>query len=328
MRLAMVGTGGIVHEALDALKPVENIECTAIYGRPHSRDKAVALAADYHIPQVCTDYDQLLRMPDTEFVYIGLVNSAHYEYARAALLAGRHVILEKPFASTAAEANELVRLAVQRGCYLFEAVTLFSLPNFQAIQEVLPRLGRLRMVQCNYSQYSSRYGRYCQGEVLPVFDPQFSGGALYDINIYNLNFVVGLFGMPKDVHYTANLGFNGIDTSGVLVLEYEDFTAVCNGAKDSDSPGYLILQGEKGYIHAQGAPNALSSFDLVLDGRKQHQELNVHAHRMTDEFIEFADVYGRRDWQRMLDGLQRSLQVMQIAERARQQAGIRFAADR
>ena len=70
------------------------------------------------------------------------------------------------------------------------------------------------MVQCNYSRISSRYRQYEQGIVLPAFDPACSGGCLYDINLYNLHFVTGLFGRPEEVDYYANLGFNGVDTSG------------------------------------------------------------------------------------------------------------------
>ena len=47
----------------------------------------------------------------------------------------------------------------------------------------------------------------------------------------------GLFGEPKDATYYPNIGPNGIDTSGTLVMEYDGFSAVCTGSKDSDSPG-------------------------------------------------------------------------------------------
>ena len=80
-------------------------------------------------------------------------------------------------------------------------------------------LGKIKLVQCNYSQYSSRYDKFLAGEIPNVFNPVFSGGALQDINIYNLHFVTGLFGKAKEVKYIANSAENGIDTSGIATIK-------------------------------------------------------------------------------------------------------------
>lgn len=330
MKLAILGTGFIVKEgALTALKDVPEIETTAIFSRPKSKSVAEALAADCSIPNVYTDYDELLADPDIDFVYVGLINSVHYEYTKKALLAGKNVIVEKPFASAAAEVRELRDLALARHLYVFEAVTIHYLPNFCAIREFLPKLGKIRAVVANYSQYSSRYDKYLQGEVLPAFDPQRSGGALYDINIYNLNFIIGLFGAPESVNYTANLGFNGIDTSGVAALTYPGFFALAIGAKDTASPGYITIQGEKGWIRVTDAPNELRSFEthLLGTGVTTHNELNRYPHRMVHEFQEFAKMFHEKDYDRMAKGLDVSVAVLETAETARKQVGIAFPCD-
>ncbi|BEU86595.1 Gfo/Idh/MocA family oxidoreductase [Selenomonas sp. TAMA-11512] len=329
MKLAILGTGLIVKTALPALTEVPDIEVTAIFARPKSRATAEQLAAQYGIPTVHTDYDALLASDDVEFVYIGLTNSVHYEYAKKALLAGKHVIMEKPFSSTAAEVRELKELALANHLYMFEAVTSLHFPNFRAIREHLPKLGRIRAVMANYSQYSSRYDRYLKGEVLPAFDPEKSGGALYDINIYNLNVIIALFGAPDNVVYDANIGFNGIDTSGTLRMKYRDFTAVALGAKDSESPCFLLIQGEKGWLRTLGAPNVLTSFEISLhgEGSVTRYELNRYAHRMVHEFLDFAAIYAARDYDAMKAGLDISVAVLDTAENARKSAGIAFGCD-
>lgn len=331
MKLAILGTGFIVKEgALPALQEVPEIEVTAIFARPSSKGVAEELAARYGIPRVYTDYEELLASSEVDFVYVGLTNSVHYEYARKALLAGKNVIMEKPFASTAAEVKELVDLALGKHLYMFEAVTLLHLPNFAAIKEKLAGLGKITAVMANYSQYSSRYDRYLAGEVLPAFDPERSGGALYDINIYNLNFIIGLFGAPEDVVYEPNIGFNGIDTSGTLLLKYPEFTAVALGAKDSESPGFITVQGEKGWLRVLGAPNELKAFEVSLHGSRTvtRYELNRYAHRMVHEFQEFAATYAAQDYATVEEGLKVSLAVMETAEKARKDAGIVFACDK
>ena len=182
--------------ALPALKNVPEIEVIAIYARQHSKGVAENLAKEYSIPKVVTEYAEILQDESVDFVYIGLVNSVHYEYAKQALLAGKNVIVEKPFAATAAEVKEISELALAKGLYVFEAVTSLHLPNFQTVKASLVKIGRIKMVTANYSQYSSRYDRYLQGEVLPAFDPAKFGGALTDINIYNINIIIALFGSP------------------------------------------------------------------------------------------------------------------------------------
>ena len=105
MKIAVVGTGMIAREALIALRQVENVEVALICARPHSREKARALAQEFGIPQVATDYGAMLAAHEADFVYLGIVNSAHFDYARQAIEAGWHVIVEKPFASALAEAE-------------------------------------------------------------------------------------------------------------------------------------------------------------------------------------------------------------------------------
>ena len=328
MKIAVVGTGMIARETLIALQQVEGVEVVTICARPQSREKARALAQEFRVPQVATDYAAMLTAHGADFVYLGIVNSVHFDYARQAIAAGWHVIVEKPFTSTLAEAEELIARARAAHCYLFEAVTPLFLPNYVGILEALPQLGLIRLVQANFSQYSSRYDRYLARDVAPAFDPSLSGGALYDLNVYNLELIVSLFGRPKSAAYTANVGFNGIDTSGVMTLRYDGFVATAAAAKDSSSPSFFMIQGESGWIRADGAVNALSSFTVGLRGREpETYELNRHEHRMVHEFEAMREIFTRKDYMSVEEGLQTSRTVMAVMEKARLMAGIQFRAD-
>lgn len=328
MKLGIAGSGGIVTEVLKALQEVDEVQVTAIFVRPHSREKGEALAGQYGIPSIYTDYAEFLHSADIDSAYIGLINSAHFSYARDSLLAGKNVIVEKPFASNLKEVEQLAGLAQSKKLFLFEAVSLLHMPNYAKLKELLPLIGRITMVQANYSQYSSRYDKYLAGEVLPAFDPALSGGSLYDINIYNLNLIIGLFGRPEAVSYTANIGFNGIDTSGMALLQYKYFPAVAIGAKDSDSPSGCTIQGEKGWIRCDGVPGELNSVELCLRKQEpQHYALNAYSHRLAHEFKDFADIFAANDLAARDRCLTISLQVAEAAEKARLSAGIHFPAD-
>ena len=313
--IAILGTGKIIPEAISAIQASGKFLVKSIWARPHSRDKAAAFAEKFNVENFTTNLDDILNDSAIDFVYIGLVNSVHYEYAKKCLDAGKNVILEKPFTTTAAQAQELIDLALSRKLYLFEAITTLHQQNFYAIRDALNKIGAIKLVQCNFSQYSSRYDAYKRGEVSPSFDPKFDGGALMDINIYNLSFVIGLFGSPQKVSYVANRGFNGVDTSGIVTLEYENFLAQCVAAKDSGSPSFMMIQGDGGYILAHGTPNELSSFDLAVRGRDvQKFSLNKFNHRMIQEFVDFGEIFEQQNYSAVEAGLQTSLNVMKVAE--------------
>ena len=315
INIAVLGTGKIIPEAVGAMQASGKFNVASIWARPHSRDKAAALAEKFHVEKFTTNLDEILNDAAIDFVYIGLINSVHHEYAKKVLAAGKNVIVEKPFTTDATQAKDLIDFALSKKLYLFEAVTNLHMPNFYAIRDALPKLGEIKIVLCNYSQYSSRYDAYKRGEVAPAFDPKLFGGALRDINIYNLNFVVGLFGLPKKISYTCNRGWNGIDTSGTVTLEYENFLAQCTGAKDSGSPCFLSIQGDGGYIFSSSPPNELNSFDLAINKQEvQKISLNKFNHRMIHEFVEFAETFERGDYSEVERGLKVSQNVMAVVD--------------
>lgn len=323
INVAVLGTGKIIPEAVGAMQASKKFRVANIWAREHSRDKAAALAEKFGVEKFTTNLDDIADDPAIDFVYVGLVNAVHHEYAKKFLDAGKNVIVEKPFTVTAAQTQDLIDTARSKKLYLFEAITTLHLPNFFAIRDALKQIGDVKIVQCNFSQYSSRYDAYKEKSVAPAFNPKLYGGALTDINIYNLNFVVGLFGLPKKISYTANIGWNGVDTSGVVSLEYENFLAQCVAAKDSASPSFLSIQGDGGYILVHGTPNELNSFDLAIRGQDvQKFSLNKFDHRMIHEFVEFAEIFERGDFAAVERGLETSLNVMTVVEQAAKSAGI------
>ena len=334
MKLGIAGTGKIVEDALYAIEPICEIAVNAIFARPHSREKGEALATRYAIPAVCTDYDEMLDRTNIDTVYIGLINSVHYEYAKRALEKRKNVILEKPFAGTLEETEDLIRFAKEQDRFIIEAITVLHNDVIEKMKEDLPRLGKIRMMLANYSQYSSRYDRYLAGEVDHSFDPAYLGGALRDINVYNIHYAAALFGQPKQVQYYPNRGFNGIDTSGTLILEYDGFSAVCTGAKDSDSPCFVSIQGEKGYMRIDGKPNVAPNLTTAIIDEDRKDTVRdvagamvrptredafipeVDHHRMTREFRDFARMIDNHETANADQYMQETIKAMKIIAQA------------
>ena len=149
MKLGIVGNGGIVKTALNVLKDTDII-VSSLWCR--NAEKGKPLVEEYDIPSLYTDYDVFLKDDSFDTVYIGLINSLHYEYAKKAILAHKHVIVEKPFTSTYEQAQELYELTRKNNVFVFEAIMSRYSKNYQNIQSVVSRIGEIKLDQCNYSQ--------------------------------------------------------------------------------------------------------------------------------------------------------------------------------
>lgn len=322
MKLGIVGTGMIVQDLMQ-IRTTLKLKKLAIFGR--NQEATLKLAQENQIAYCFFNYTEMLQS-DLDTVYIALPNHLHFSFAKQALEAGKHVILEKPITSNYTEFQQLRALAEEKDKILIEAVTVHYLPAYQQIKQKLMELGKIKIVSLNYSQYSSRYDRFKAGEVLPAFDPQKSGGALMDLNVYNLHFAIGLFGKPQSCIYAANIERN-IDTSGILLLNYPTFKAVCIGAKDCVAPVMLSIQGDKGCITVPMPANAMNRFD-ISDNHGQSQTFEFEQkHRMFYEFQQFIQIIDQQNKEMAKWMLDISETVCQLMEQARKQQGIVFAGE-
>ncbi len=328
MKLGIIGSGMIVQDLLSFVDTIEKIKLIAILGRKKSQEKIEALTNKYQIKKTYYNYDDLLNDEEIDTVYVALPNHLHYEYTKKALLHNKHVICEKPFTSNIDELDELIALSKERKCLLFEAITNQYLPTYKNIKDRLNELGKISLISCNYSQYSSRYNAFKKGEILPVFDINMSGGALMDLNVYNLHFVIGLFGKPENVEYFANIE-RGIDTSGIIILEYPTFKAVCIGAKDCAAPISSTIQGDLGCIKIEGPTSVLSDVKIIKNDKiNESIEVNSNNHRMYDEFKNISKYIDNRDFNTCDLMLEHSKIVMDVLTKTRKSANIIFGCEK
>ena len=321
MNLCAIGTGAITKSMLAEFQRSDVLHCTAIYSRKEETGKA--MAAEFGLGRVYTSMEEMLADPAIDMVYVASPNSIHYGQVKAALLAGKHVICEKPFAPTVAEADELIALAKEKHLLLFEAITTAHHPHYGFVKENLPKLGKLKMVSATFCQFSSRYPALLAGKVSPVLNHAFAGGALMDLNLYNIHFVVGLFGAPKSVHYFPNRHETGVDTSGLLVLEYEDFLCQCIGAKDCTAQNGVQIIGEDGHIVV--TPSSSNCQNVALNLRGQESEsTSLTENPWYYEVQDIGRIVAAGDYDFCYKALETTHNVVEVLEKARKYAGFDF----
>lgn len=314
MKIGTIGSGFIVRYMLENVAKTEGISCEAVYSR--TMENGQKLANEFGVEKVYTNLDEMCMDDAIDTIYIASPNSLHYEHAKKALSYGKHVICEKPFTPTVKEAEELIHLAKEKHLLLVEAVTTLYHPHYTWIKEHMDAIGDLKMVSCIFCQYSSRYDLLKAGEVTNVFNPEFAGGSLMDINVYNLHFLVGLLGKPDHVEYFAGRHDNGVDTHGIMILTYGDVICQCTGAKDTWCENHVQLMGDRGYMNITPGSNNCQEVTLVTK-HAPNEHVSLPENQWFYEVQELAKLFEAKDYDTCYRNLDISLEVVRILEACR-----------
>lgn len=326
MKLATVGTSWITERFLRAAQQTPGLEPYAVFSR--DAKKAKEFGAPFGASAGYDSYEAMLNDPAVDVVYIGSPNGLHFSQMMAAIDAGKAVICEKPFVSTMEEFERVKQRVVEKHAFVFEAITNRYVPNIAPIREAIAKIAPLHIVKLDFSQFSSRYPDLQNGKLTNVFDPAYSGGALYDLGVYCAHLAVTLFGKPQEVNYYCNSEQYGIDTSGVAVLRYPNMVCSLVCSKDTHAPGVTEFQGENGYLTITGSLGRCAQVELSLRGETPVSVgLEQDDNPMVYEAQAIARAIESKDFDAVLTELEQSEAVIEILHKARRSAGITFAAD-
>ena len=186
MNIGILSTSSIAPRFIAAVREEGSFTISALSSR--SLEKAEEKAAAWNVPKAYGSHENLLADENVDIVYISAVNAAHYKWAKAALLAGKHVICEKPCTTTESQTRELFALAKERNLFLMEAQKMLFLPAVLAMKETIDsgKLGKVCIAEFNHSFYGS-YNNW-------MYDEAAGGGPLLSSAIYVIELLQFLFG--------------------------------------------------------------------------------------------------------------------------------------
>lgn len=189
--VALIGTGFGQKVHLPALRSNPHIEVLAVYHRDIERAKAIA--HQHNIPQAYSTTDEILSLQDIQAVSISTPPFLHYEMAKTALNAGKHILLEKPTTLNASQAKELHQLATQRNLIATMNFEFRYIPAWQRLSELLQEkyIGNIRYAKVDWlvssrADASRPWNWYAQKEC--------GGGALGAIGSHAFDYVTWLMG--------------------------------------------------------------------------------------------------------------------------------------
>lgn len=341
VRIGVVGTSWIASAFVEAARTVAGIEIAAVCSR--SAASADRFADRLGIPVRFTDLEALGAAADLDAAYVASPNSEHAPQAITLLSAGKHVLVEKPMATSAARAEEMIAAARAADRVLMEAYVTPYEPNGAAIRAALPQLGRLRRAVLVKSQYSSKYDALKGGELPNAFNPQFGGGALMDLGFYQAALSVHLFGEPASVVATGQLLDSGVDAQATFVLGYDGFEVIAIQSKVAPTSLGSEIAGEDGVLsfddssvptsvrlaYRTGAPGQATApgFTRPPEGAAAELAPGQSEHHMRYEAEEFARLIREGGRESRLHPTSASLATLRILDAARAQVGVHFPTD-
>ncbi|MDR0430099.1 MAG: Gfo/Idh/MocA family oxidoreductase [Tannerellaceae bacterium] len=334
IRFGIVGTNFITDWVIAGAKQDERFELVAVYSR--TQETADAFAAKYRIPHTFTSLEEMAESPLIDAVYIASPNFLHASQSILCMQHGKHVLCEKPLASNAREAREMVAASKKYNVTLMEAMKPTLTPNFAAIKENLERVGVVRRYFSCYCQYSSRYDKFKEGTVLNAFKPEYSNGAMMDIGIYTVYPMVVLFGCPIKVDASGIVLSSGVDGQGAVNFIYDDMNATVLYSKIADSSLPTEIQGERGNITLDriniiGKVGFTPRLQAVSGKGKKAAIEDISAITDKDEYYyevaEFMNLIRSGKRESAINSHENSLITLEIIDEVRRQLGVVYPAD-
>ena len=262
---ATLGCGIIANQLAQAMEQ-KGRKLYSVANRTH--DKAVSFAGQYGIEKVYNSMDDVFEDPEVDIIYISTPHNTHISYLRKALASGKHVLCEKSITLNSEELREAVELAEDNHVILAEAMTIFHMPIYKRLNEIIESgvLGSLKLIQMNFGSYkeydmSNRF-----------FNRNLAGGAMLDIGVYALSFVRWFMtSKPDQILSQVKFAETGVDEqAGILLKNAEEEMATVILSLHAKQPKRGTIAFDKGYIEMFEYPRGEEAvITYTEDGRQE-----------------------------------------------------------
>ena len=283
-------------------------------------------AARFDIPSSHGTYEDLVADQGVDVVYISTPHPFHYGNALLALNAGKHVLIEKPFAMNSWQAREIVELAESKDLVVLEAMWSRYLPHMVRIRELVRSgaLGEVRTVIADHNQNLPK------DPLHRINNPALGGGALLDLGIYPVSFAFDILGVPVTIRAAGSMTQTGVDRQTAMIFEYGDGQqAVLHCALDTAGPNQAAIIGTEGRIEIPSVwytPNAFTRYDAEGSVVERFDE-TVAGRGMQYQAREMERLMGARVLANDILPPRQSVQVMEAMDEVRRQIGLAYASD-
>lgn len=264
VKVGIIGCGRIAKRFPKEADVVNGLKIVAT----HDTNAAAAntIASGIEDCKVCSSIEELYNQVDA--VYIATPHLSHYDYIKAAINAGKHVLVETPMVLNGDQAKELFELAEQKGVILMEANKTAHCPAFNHLMVMIKSgvIGEVVDIEASESKLWS------DDMSLREFDPQQAGGSFYELGSYTLLPIIKLMGCQYENLNIYSRMKDGVDMFTRGVFRYPHATCSFKVGLGVKTEGSLVISGTKGYAYVPAPWWKTDYFELRYEDQNKNQK--------------------------------------------------------
>lgn len=327
---AIIGAGFIATRFAQDLALLDGADLVGVAScRP---GEAQVFAERFGIERAFDSYEALVNDSGVDVVYVATPHSTHYANARLAIDAGKSVLVEKPLTLNAREAAHLVDAARSKGVFLMEAMWTRFLPHMIKIRSLLDEgaIGDIVAVSAEQGLWFDPSRPEHR-----LYDKALGGGALMDMGVYPVSFVVSLLGEPASITAVADMTESGVDGQTTVVMQDgQGRHGVAATTLWAEAPNRASISGTDGRIEIGNMWMTPSEFSLIGRGEgaltsesRTDFPMDVEGNGLRFEAAEVGRCIREGRIESSLMPHSFSLSVMRVMDEIRSQIGLRYDSD-
>ncbi len=263
VQFGIVGSGRIANRFITESKYVSGNTIEGVFGI--REDSARAFALKHELSFYTTDYNELLEKVNA--VYIASPHNTHYEYAKAAILRGKHVLCEKPMVLSKAHAEELFNLAREKKVVLCEALKTAYCPGFQRLISYA-KSGKIGEIKCVDASFTKLVSSNCR-----EMKHEFAGGSVTELASYPLLAIFKLLGDEyTNINFTSFHKNGSVDLFTKIDMTYKNAVATAKIGLGVKTEGSLVVSGTRGYIYVPAPWWKTEYFELKYENLNETEK--------------------------------------------------------
>lgn len=316
----IIGLGNIAQQFARDLALVANANLYAVASR--SQQKSTAFATEFQATKAYGDYETLINDTQIDIIYIATPHNSHASLSILALNAKKHVLCEKPVAINSHEAKQMIEASKKNNCFFMEAFWTRFNPSFVDLYSKIKRgdLGEIRYINADFGFIvENPSGRHT--------DINLGGGSLLDMGVYPLFLSYMILGKPETVKASSLFFETGADQQTTVLMNYSKAQAVLQSSFISRTDMTATISGKKGRIVIDPNWHETQSYALIENEIKTDFILPTKGKGFTYEIEECHNCIEKGEIESQLWSHQNSLDLIEIADQVRKQAGIVYPSD-
>lgn len=319
----ILGPGKIANRFSDAFQYVPKAKVYAIASR--SSQKAKEFAATHQVEKYYTSYDELVKDPAVDIIYIATPHPFHYEQTLLCLRNDKAVLCEKPLAINSRQVKEMISAAQGSKTFLMEGMWSRFFPVTHKTLELIQsgKIGEMKSLKADFG-FSAPVNHRSR-----VYDLALGGGAQLDLGVYPLFLALLILGKPYKIKAFSHLVSTGADATTNALLDYENGAiAHVHSSIVADSPKEAHIVGTKGSIHIHSPWYKSQLVTLQLNtGERTEFPLPHSGNGFEFQIEEVVRCMEAKKLQSDLMPHELSLMMAEVSDEIRRQGGVKYPVD-